>query len=316
MSYVVTLISIERKQELIDRLFPQITYEVKSDIYGCCIKLLTDTQSVAERWGENFYFMSQNIRSHGRLYVVSNPDEDKNAAYYDPQSKTAFLLNFDYYGWIKSLALSVAGDVLEDEHDIYSLHGACLDVNGQGLCVLGESGAGKTTHTYGMLRHEAVRVVSDDWFYARVYGPDVLAYSSEKSFYIRADLAQIWSTFRWLVERAALDKEGRAVVDLRLVIGKGRILPLTTLRKVIILKRDPNDPEVMRELTAAEALAILERHDYFNPHLLVKTSFKRKLRKGFFASLLERVRAYEINTTEGPELSQMRIRRVAGLTAP
>jgi hypothetical protein len=316
MSYAVKLIPIERKQQLVDRVADKTTYEVKSDVYGCCIKLLTDTQSIAERWGESFYFMSQNIRSHGRLYVLSDPGEDKNVAYYDPQSKTAVLLNFDYYGSIKSLALSVAGDVLEDEHGIYSLHGACLDVNGQGLCILGESGAGKTTHTYGLLRHRAVRVVSDDWFYARVYGPDVLGYSSEKNFYIRADLARIWSAFRWLVERAEVDSEGRAVVDLRLAIGKGRILPLTTLRKVIILKRDSNDPEVVRELTAAEALQSLESHNYFNPHLLVNSPFKRKLREGFFGSLLERASVYQVNTTEEPELSQSRIRTIAGLAGP
>jgi hypothetical protein len=310
----LTLISIQRKEKLADRFRAQTPYEVKSDIYGCCIKLLTDTQSVATRWGESFYFISQNIRSHGRLYVVTDPGEEKNAVYYDPQSKTAFLLNFGYYGWIKSLALSVAGDVLEDEHDIYSIHGACLDLNGQGVCILGESGAGKTTHTYGLLRRPELRVVSDDWFYARVYGRDILAYSSEKNFYIRADLAKIWSEFNWLVKRAELDGEGRAVVDLRLAIGKGRILPLTTLRKLIILKRDARDPELVRELTAAQALAILERHDYFNPHLLVGTSFKRKLRKAFFGALLERVTAYEVNTTEQPEQSQRRISEIVGST--
>ena len=116
--------------------------------------------------------------------------------------------------------------------------GACLDYKGQGVCVLGESGAGKTTHTYGLLRHPEVRVVSDDWFFVRSYGRDILAYSSEKNFYIRADLAKIWSEFSWLVEHAEFDGEGRAVVDLRLAIGKGRILPLTTLTKLIILKRD------------------------------------------------------------------------------
>jgi hypothetical protein len=313
VSYALKLISILRKEKLADRFGAHTPYEVKSDVYGCCIKLLTDTQSVATRWGESFYFISQNIRSHGRLYVVNEPAEEKNAVYYDPQSKTAFLLNFDYYGWIKSLALSVAGDVLEDEHDIYSIHGACLDVNGQGVCILGESGAGKTTHIYGLLRHQDVRVVSDDWFYVRVYGHDILAYSSEKNFYIRADLAKIWSEFNWLVERAELDGEGRAVVDLRLAIGKGRILPLTTLRKLIILKRDARDPEFVRELTAAQALAILERNDYFNPHLLVSTPFKRRLRKRFFAALLERVAAYEVNTTEQPEQSQMRVRKITRL---
>jgi hypothetical protein len=314
VSYALNLIPIQRKETLVNRFGAHAQYEVKSDIYGCCIKLLTDTQSFATRWGESFYFMSQNVRSHGRLYVVNEPAEEKNAAYYDPQSKTAFLLNCDYYGWIKSLALSVAGDVLEDEHDIYSIHGACLDVNGQGVCILGESGAGKTTHTYGLLRRPEVRVVSDDWFYARVYGRDILAYSSEKNFYIRADLAKIWNEFGWLVERAELDGKGRAVVDLRLAIGKGRILPLTTLRKLIILKRGASDPEFVRELTAAQALALLERNNYFNPHLLVLTPFKRRLRNRFFGALLGRVAAYEVNTTEQPEQSQTRIRKIVELT--
>jgi len=182
-----------------------------------------------------------------------------------------------------------------------------------GLCIIGQPVAGKTTHTYGLLRHPEVRVVSDDWFYARVYGEDILTYNSEKNFYIRADLAKIWSEFAWLVDRAEFDKEGRAVVDLRLAIGKGRILPLTTLRTLVILKRDADDSEVVRELTVKEALALLERNSYFNPHLLVHNNFKRRLRNKFFESLLNRVKAYEVNTTETPEQSQSRIRKIIGM---
>ncbi|MGZ4909027.1 MAG: HPr kinase/phosphorylase, partial [Halobacteriota archaeon] len=291
----------------------QIPYEVKSDVYGCCIKLLTGSRPVKERWGESFYFISQSIRSHGRLYVVNDSEEAQNKLYYDPQSKTAFLINVAYYGTIKSLALSVAGDILEDEHNIYSVHGACLDVRGRGLCMLGESGAGKTTHTYGLLAHSDVRVVSDDWFYARLYGPDVLAYSSEKNFYIRADLAQIWSAFRTLIDQADFDKEGRAVVDIRLAIGKGRILPLTTLTAMIILKRERSDETIVRALTASEALDRLERNQFYNPHLLVRNQFKQHLRTAFFASLLQAVPAYEVNTTESPENTQAQIRTIAGL---
>ncbi len=314
MAYSTKFISIEQKEERAKRYSGLVPYEVKSDIYGCCIKLLTGHRPTADRWGESFYYISQNTRSHGRLYVIDDVSEMPNTVFYDPQSKTAFLLNFTYYGWIKSLALSVTGDVLEDEHDIYSVHGACLDVNGRGLCIIGQPGAGKTTHTYGLLRHSEVRVVSDDWFYARVYGDDILTYSSEKNFYIRADLAKIWSEFAWLVDRAEFDKEGRAVVDLRLAIGKGRILPLTTLRTLVILKRDADDSEVIRELTVKEALALLERNNYFNPHLLVHNNFKRRLRNKFFESLLNRVEAYEVNTTETPEQSQDRIRKIVGIS--
>lgn len=313
MAYTVELISIEKKEELVDKYGSQAMYEIKSDIYGCCIKLLTGLHSIKDRWEENFYFASQNIRSHGRLYVIEDPGEDLNKVYYDPQSKTAFLLNIDYYGWIKSPALSVAGDILEDDHNIYSVHGACLDVKGQGVCIMGGSGAGKTTHTYGLLRSPQVRVVSDDWFYGRIYGDDILAYGSEKNFYIRADLAQIWKEFEWLVQRGESDNQGRAVVDLRWVIGKGRILPMTTLETVIILKRDPQDEQTLRSLSTAEALKILDENDYFNPHLLVKNDFKAMLRDRFFEALLSRTRVYEINTIGTPEESQKIIRELVRL---
>lgn len=311
MTYLLELISIERKEDLAEKYGSQVLYETKSDIYGCCIKLLTGQHEVRDHWEDSFYSASQSIRSHGRLYVLEDPSEEANRIYYDPQSKTCFLFNVDYYGWIKSLALSVAGDVLEDDHSIYSVHGACLDVQGKGLCILGGSGAGKTTHTYGLLRDSKVRAVSDDWFYARVYGDDILAYGSEKNFYIRADLADIWKEFSWLVQKATFDSKGRAVVDLRWVIGKGRILPLTTLETMILLKRDPEDKELVRVLDPAEALKILEDSSYFNPHLLVKNEFKRRLRSGFFKALLSRIRAYEVNTTGTPEESQKLIREIA-----
>ena len=234
----------------------------------------------------------------------------ENQVYYDPQSRTGFLFNMDYYGWIKSLALSVAGDILEDNHGIYSVHGACLDARGLGLCILGGSGAGKTTHTYGLLRSPRVRVVSDDWFYARIYGSEILAYGSEKNFYIRADLADIWKEFSDLVEKAVFDEKGRAVVDLRWVIGKGRILPLTTLENVIILKRDASEGETVRELGGVEALAIMEANDYFNPHLLVHSDFKRHLRSRFFRALFARAKVHEVNTRGTPEESQRAIRDI------
>ncbi|VVB64681.1 Uncharacterised protein [uncultured archaeon] len=70
------------------------------------------------------------------------------------------------------------------------------------------------------------------------------------------------------------------------MIGKGRILPLTTLDTLIILKRDQEDKETVKELEAADALKILEDNDYFNPHFLVKNEIKRNLRSCFFYAVL------------------------------
>lgn len=310
MAYAVEIISMQRKEELVEQYAGQVLYEIKSEIYGCCIKLLTGSASVKNAWEESFYFASQNIRSHGRLYVLEDKSLGENRVCYDPHSKSCFLFNMDYYGWIKSLALSLAGDILEDNHGIYSVHGACLDMRGRGVCILGGSGAGKTTHTYGLLRSSRVRVVSDDWFYARIFGEEILAYGSEKNFYIRADLADIWKEFSGMVDRAVFDEKGRAVVDLRWVIGKGRILPLTTMEHVILLKRDSRQAEIVREMGAAEALAVLEANGYYNPHLLVKSDLKRTLRSRFFQALFSRAKVHEVNTRGTPEESQRAIREI------
>lgn len=312
MAYKIEIISIERKEELAEQYTNQVLYEVKSEIYGCCIKLLTGSSLVKEAWGQSFYSASQNIRSHGRIYVLEDKSIEENLVCYDPLSRSCFIFNMDYYGWIKSLALSLAGDILEDNHSIYSVHGACLDLGGKGVCILGGSGAGKTTHTYGLLRRPDVRVVSDDWFFARIFGEDILAFGSEKNFYIRADLADIWNEFSGMVDQAVFDHKGRAVVDLRWVVGKGRILPLTTLQTVIILKRDPSQSETVRQMQAGQALAALEGNDYFNPHLLVKNEFKRRLRSRFFGKLLASTRVFEVNTKGTPEESQRAIGELLG----
>jgi len=312
MAYSIEIISIERKEELAEQYASQVLYEVKSEIYGCCIKLLTGSSLVKEAWGESFYSASQNIRSHGRIYVLEDKSIEENLVCYDPLSRSCFIFNMDYYGWIKSLALSLAGDILEDNHSIYTVHGACLDLGGKGVCILGGSGAGKTTHTYGLMRRPNVRVVSDDWFFARIFGEDILAFGSEKNFYIRADLADIWKEFSGMVDRAVFDQKGRAVVDLRWLVGKGRILPLTTLQTVIILKRDQSQSETVRQMEAGQALAVLEGNDYFNPHLLVKNEFKRRLRSRFFGKLLTSTRVFEVNTKGTPEESQRAIGKLLG----
>jgi len=313
MSYTITLITTEEKERLAASYASRLRYEIKSEIYGCCIKLLSCDHALRETWQENFYPISQSVRSHGRLFVLPDPAYPRDTVLFDPYSKTVFLLNIGYYGWVKSIALSLAGDILEDEHDISSVHGACVDIDGRGLCLLGTSGAGKTTQTYGLLRAPATRIISDDWFFARVFGPDILAYSSEKNFYIREDLATIWEEFGGLVPAKDFDADRRAVADIRWVVGKGRLLPLTTIRTMVVLKRDPADPEVVRHLTPADASALFRKNDYFNPHLLVRNQRKSALRDRFFENLLERSQCYLVNTTGTPFETQKLIRSLAGV---
>jgi len=313
MGYTITLISTDERERLMEELQPRALYEIKSDLYGCCIKLITDDHATKDTWGENFYSISQNIRSHGRLVVFNNDAFGPDTVLFDAMSRTAFLFNFTYYGWIKSLALSLAGDILEDFHGIYSMHGACVDIGGEGVCLIGAPRAGKTTQTYGLLQDAGTRIVADDWFFSRAYGPDILAYSSEKNFYIGDDLGTIWKQFGGLVPEGSFDHNGRAVADIRRVIGKGRILPMTTLKTIIVLKRDPADTTISRTLDPETGLQLFIGNNYFNPHLLVSNPFKTRIRNRYVSELLNRTTAYLVNTTGTPRETQKMIRSLVGI---
>lgn len=307
--YEVRLISIEERNRLMERYGDRFLYEEKADIYGCCIKLLTDLRYVKERWEESFYPMSANIRSHGRLVVVNDGEEGQKVLY-DPLSKTAFLINIDYYGWVKSIALSVAGDILEDSHGINSVHGACVDIDGKGACLIAPPRTGKTTHTYGLLRLKGVRVVSDDWFFVRLLGESALAFASEKNFYVEADIAKHWCEYQKLVEKAEFDSRGRAVVNIRWVVGKGKILPMTTLKKAVLLKRDEGEAWVFKKLSTEEATLYLESTDFCNPHLLVKDERKTSLRRRFFKQLFDTLEVYMVNTANPISQSHEAIKEI------
>lgn len=165
-----------------------------------------------------------------------------------------------------------------------------------GVCLIASSGTGKTTHTYGLLRLKGIRVVSDDWFFVRLMGDQAVAFASEKNFYIQADIADVWGEYQKLVEKAEFDSKGRAVVNVRWVVGKGKILPMTTLKKAILLKRDPEDKLVLNKLSPEEASRYIESVDFCNPHVFVKDERKTKLRKKFFEELFSSLEIYVVNT--------------------
>ncbi len=148
-TYTISLIAPEETERLSRQYLPGIRYEIKSEVYGCCIKLLCDDHTLKDTWEDNFYSMSQNVRSHGRLFVCKDPAYPADTVLFDPLAKTAFLVNIRYYGWIKSIALSLAGDILEDEHGIWSVHGACVDIEGNGLCIVGAPGPARPPRPTG-----------------------------------------------------------------------------------------------------------------------------------------------------------------------
>ena len=247
MSYPIQLIGPEEKDQLFEKYHDKLLYTSKAMIYGCCIKLLTESEKVKNQWEDNFYSMSEDIRSHGRLIVLKEPNQPLNVKY-DPYTKTAFLINVDYYGWVKSIALAVAGDVLEDEHKIYSVHGAAIDIGCLGVSIIAPSGTGKTTHSWGLLQIPTARLVSDDWYFVRLSSREPLVFGSEKNTFIQADIGKIWNMYESLVDKAQFDQRGRAIVNVRWIVGSGGVIPMMTIHKIILLKRDASDVNIVTPL--------------------------------------------------------------------
>jgi hypothetical protein len=308
LSYSIQLISPEEKDRLFEAYDARLLYTSKAEIYGCCIKLLTESENTKNEWEDNFYSANENTRSHGRLIVVNEPGKPLSVKY-DAYTKTAFLVNVEYYGWIKSVALAVAGDVLEDEHRIYSVHGAAIDLGCLGVSIIAPSGTGKTTHSWGLLLIKNSRLISDDWYFVRLSSHLPLAFGSEKNCYIDADLGKIWNGYESLVDKARFDRKCRAIVNVRWIVGGGGVIPLTTLHKIILLKRDTEDKNIITHCNALEASEFMLERNFCNPHQLVKDNRKTDLRKSFFRKLFEQTDVYLVNTTGTPQATQEEIRK-------
>jgi hypothetical protein len=308
--YNVLLITPDKKDDLLEKLKEKVFYEKKAELAGTCIKLNTDNHEFKDMWEDNFKQMSDYIRPHGRVFALS--DEQGFRVLYEPISKTCFIFNSDYYGWVKSLALAVAGDFLEEYvsiHSRYSVHGAAIDFKGRGVSIIAPSGTGKTTHSYGLLLKRGSRLVSDDWYYTRILGEIVIARASERNCYIREDIASIFPEFEVLVETKKLDNTGRAIADIRHVLGVSRAKDETVIEKVIFLQRNPDD-EPSFVLSPEEALNYIVENDFCNPHQLVRDERKLRIRTNFFKQYFERVETYMVNTITPPHETQEIVRKI------
>ena len=140
-------------------------FSAKADIGGVCVQLYTADRDHMEMWTDNFYAMSDHTRSHARLFCVTEPGAEMKV-FFEPYTNTAFLINFDYYGWVKSIGLGIAGNILEESHGTFSIHGAALDIDGTGVTLIAPSKTGKTTQSF--LKAKNAHLISDDWYFVRL----------------------------------------------------------------------------------------------------------------------------------------------------
>lgn len=310
--YKVELITPEKKVALMHKIYSSSLYEKKAAIHGTCVKFFTDSREFKEMWEDNFEPMPDSIRPHARLFAICGKGTGKLKVLYEPSSKTVIVYNCDYYGWVKSIALALVADFFEDftsEHRRYSVHGSFVDFGGRGIAIAGPSKSGKTTLTYGLLTDKRYSFLTDDWFFVRFTDGDTLIHSSEKNSYIRDDLAENWPVFAKKLKGLKLDRQRRAIVDVKRFFGGGRIRKNSTLEAFVMLMRKKGEPP-LRKLKPADAVKFMVKNDFCNPHQLIRTKKKTAQRTAFFKELFSRVPVYLLNTVETPAESLERLKKL------
>jgi hypothetical protein len=349
-----SIISKKERDELVaraEKVLGDKSFGWKASIDGFCIQLFTNSDHLDDFWRENWFSMSRDIRSHGRIYAVLDPEFNNGQphAYYNPDTKTAIIFNTEYYGQIKSWALGLTCDIAEDQHDIHSIHGSCVEVNGNGIVMIAPTGTGKSTHSYALLKIEGARLHSDDWIYVKFIGGEkgrASADISERKFYLRTNIIRVFPEIKSLLGRCKLEnveqlkpeeaeklrKDGfnvdeiedmkkdpfiaheysRAMLDPLWISGPEKFVDTTRVKKVILLKKDKNDPKLVRKLNPEEAIEYLvnQPEQFMNPYLIVKTLEKVEIRKNFFRRLFNLVPCYLVNTFKSVEEVQEAIRDI------
>lgn len=309
MAYRLETIGGDRARELRAKCSGMNMHSRKADINGVCVQLNTANKAYVEMWSDNFYHMSDSVRSHAMIYCLDDPSTDLHVEYH-VESRTAFLFNFDYYGWVKSIALGLAGNILEDSHSIYSVHGAALDIDGAGVTLIAPSKTGKTTQSWGLLRMENSHLITDDWYFVKFGTGRPRADGSEKNCYIDADIGDVWEEYKALVQETRFDNKGRGIANVRWVTGEGSVIRGTKMRYVFLLKRDYSEAPGVSPMEPEDALEYLKAHDYCNPHQLLRDEARMAVREAFFRRYLSACEVYMVNTTLTAEQTQAEIRKV------
>jgi len=319
-------ISIKKRDELVDYCKQFVQYEDDAWFNGLNIRLCTNMYHVHDFWCDNWWPYSSSVMPHGLVYVVDDDGklgpkdmyekpivkpEINAGGVYNPETRTAIILNTDYYGQTKSTSLGLAADILEDQFSILSVHGASGAVNGKGFLLIAPTNAGKTTHSYGpAIHHQTGEFHQDDWIYVRFTDGKAIGYASERRFYMRTNSME---NFPWLepvfrkskLENVRPDDPRekfllsypRVMIDPRFIVKPEKVVDEIRIRKTFLLKRDQNDRVVSRSLEPEEAVEILRRapEQWYNNYLITYGNRKERKRAELFKKLFEIAEPYQIN---------------------
>jgi aspartate/methionine/tyrosine aminotransferase len=337
-------------------LADQPYFEWNANIAGIVVQLRTNSPHLSDFFVENWYPspLESDIEPHGILYGLNWIPGKEVKAYYNSETRTGFLYKSAYYGQLRSLALGLVTDVAERVHDLHAVRGVCLDIDGDGVLFLAPPGTGKTSQMAELMKRADCRLVSLDLVFLRYQGGEAIADSPERKLYVQTKLAERMPALAALFDRSKCEnvitskdecerhdcplEEGcplerggpycffassasRAMLDPYWIGGPSRHAKRTTIKRVILLRRDSIARDVERLDPEVAARHVEEGRDhlgqstpFLNPHLLVRTMERLELQKRSFRKLFGAAPCHAVNVERlGKDGSRRAVRDILGL---
>ena len=172
-------ISREKREELVQKAERHMGYDSiyvwNANINGYIIQLRTNEPHLDDFWRENWFpaAIDRNLRPHGVIYAATGLYDEPPGIYYNSETKTGIVFNIGNYEFVRALALGIVADVCEEQERLNFLRGSLVDINGEGVAFMGETGRGVSTNAFLLLEMDRARIHSDAVSYTHLTLPTI-----------------------------------------------------------------------------------------------------------------------------------------------
>jgi aspartate/methionine/tyrosine aminotransferase len=293
---VDTSIDVKMREALVGEVEGHLSYENyfewNANINGVIVQLRTNVSHLNDFWMENWYpaQLEADLEPHGIIYAADGIAGREPRAFYNSETKTAVLVNTDNYGPLRSLALGLVIDVSERLFGVHAVRGMSVDLESNGLILIGPPGTNKTELFFGLLQDKRFRLHSNDIVFVRYSGAKALADCVERKLYIPTNTVELLPPLAPLFDYSKCEnviihkedcqdaeclreddcrldrgspfcykasKEAHCLLDPNWISGPGAYAKRTNFRWVFILRNDAVSPAAIL-IEKEEALRILE----------------------------------------------------------
>ncbi len=278
--------------EMEDSLSYDNYFEWNANINGVIVQLRTNVSHLNDFWIDNWYpaQLEADLEPHGIIYAVDGIPGREPRAFYNSETKTGILINTDTYAPLRSLAFGLVIDVSERLFSTHSIRGMSVDVNGQGLVLIGPKGTKKSELFYGLLQDKDFRLHSNDILFVRFSGGQAVADSIERKLVLPTNVVEFFPRFAPLLDNSKCEnvitrkencqdtdclriddcrldrgspfcykasKNAISLLDPYWIEGPAKHAKRTSLRWIFLLRYDTSSPSAV-EMETEDALRILE----------------------------------------------------------